>query len=672
MCGIFGFFDTFGVDCPPEDLLGRMARTLRHRGPDDSGFFSESGVGLGCSRLAIVDLETGRQPLANETGRLRLVCNGEIYNADSLRKELEGTHGFRTRSDSEVVLHLYEESGSGALDRLEGMFGLALWDSDRRRLLLARDRAGEKPMFFAMRQGVLYFASEISALRQVEDVGTELDPAALRLYLTLGYFPSPWTPYKGVRKLGAGTFAVIEDGWSSPRISTYWSLRPHALAGATEAAPMSEAEAARLLREKLSASVARQLMADVPVGVALSGGIDSGFIASIMASRSPEPIDTFTVSFSDPSYDEGDAASKLARSLGAVHHVARADSDSLARALGQLARHLDEPLGDPAVLPTFLLAEEARRHVKVLLGGEGADELFGGYPTYLGHRLASGYSRWPRLLRQGVVRPLVEGWPASERKVSIDFLLKRFVRAAERPMLERHVSWFGALSPEDAARLPGPLLRDDIVGSGGPDAVAVLRELAGEDGEWGGAELEKLLYLDFLTYLGEGLLTKLDRVAMACSVENRSPYLDREVVELAARLPLGFKVRGLETKRVLRMAARPRVPEELIRRRKRGLSVPLARLFRCELKELLRVELDRRRLDREGLLDGEAVNRLVDEHQSRSADRSRALWTVLALVLWYRHQALGRERESAAAASGTSSVFPSERAVLAGRSASAG
>jgi len=319
------------------------------------------------------------------------------------------------------------------------------------------------------------------------------------------------------------------------------------------------------------------------------------------------------------------------------------------------------------VLPTFLLAEEARRHVKVLLGGEGADELFGGYPTYLGHRLALGYSRWPRFLRQGVLRGLVEAWPASERKVSIEFLLKRFVRAAERPTLERHVSWFGALPPEDGARLAGPRLREDPEG---PDAVSIFRRLLGDEADWGDANVEKLLYLDFLTYLGEGLLTKLDRVAMACSVESRSPYLDREVVELAARLPLSFKVRGLETKRILRMAARSQVPGELIRRRKRGLSVPLARMFRVELKELLREELDRKALDREGLLDGEGVNRLVDEHQSSSADRSRALWNVLSLVLWYRHQALGRERELAA--SGASALLSFARSDLAARGTRAG
>jgi asparagine synthase (glutamine-hydrolysing) len=540
------------------------------------------------------------------------------------------------------------------------MFGLALWDSRRRRLLLARDRAGEKPVFYVMREGVFYFASEISALRQVDGVGAEVDPQAIRVYLTLGYFPSPWTPYKGIRKLEPGTFAVIEHGWSSPKITTYWSLRPHTIEGVHGPAHLSEGEACRELRTLVEDAVERQLIADVPVGVALSGGIDSGFIATLMASRSSRPIHAFTVSFSEPSFDESADAATLARHLGAAHHVARADSNSLHEALERLAGHLDEPLGDPAVLPTFLLAKEAERHVKVLLGGEGADELFGGYPTYLGHHLVRAYRHWPRLLRERVVGPLIERWPVSEKKVSLEFLLKRFVRWADRPLLERHVSWFGALSPSDVERVAGPMIREDGCGAIEMEVINLLGERLGDSSEWGDAELERVLYLDFLTYLGEGLLTKLDRVAMACSVENRSPYLDRGIVEFAARLPLRLKVSGFRTKRILKMAARGRVPESLLRRRKRGLSVPLARLFRHELAGLLQAELAPRELDREGLLDGDSVRRLAEEHQSGLSDHSRALWTILALVSWYRRQARGRERESTAATA-RMMIVPSRR-----------
>jgi asparagine synthase (glutamine-hydrolysing) len=637
-----------------------MARTLRHRGPDEEGFFVEGPVGLGSRRLSIVDLKTGKQPLENETGAIRLVCNGEIYNAFDVRRELEGRHRFRTHSDAEVLIHLYEEMGLAFLDRVEGMFAVALWDGSKRRLLLARDRAGEKPLFHTTHRGICYFASELAALRQVEGVGTDIEPAAIRLYLSLGYFPSPWSPYKDIRKLDPGTMALFEESRPSPRFHTYWSLLSHAVAGATHPDRSGgEAAAAAALREMIEASVRRQRMSDVPVGVALSGGIDSGLIAAIAASQWHERVHTFTVSFSDQSYDESETASRVARRLGTIHHVARADRASLARALELLARHMDEPLADPAILPTYLLVEEARREVKVLLGGEGADELFAGYPTYIGHRFARGYRALPLALRRGVVRPIVEAVPSSDKGVTIDFLLKRFVRGADRPLLERHAAWFGVLSPEEAAALPGPLLAEDSAGPDSaasaaaaspraPSAVDTLRGFLGNESDWGTAELEKVLYLDFRTYLGEGLLTKLDRVSMTCSLETRSPYLSRELMEFAARLPIEWKLRGLATKRILKEAARPWVPRELLSRRKHGLSVPLAGMFRRELRELLLAELDPARLDREGLLRGEAVSAMVADHMSSRRDRARGLWAVLALVRWYRKQALERTRETAA------------------------
>jgi len=644
MCGIFGFF---ALQCsegpPPRALLDRMARTLHHRGPDEGGIFAEGPVALGSRRLSIVDLVTGRQPLHSEDGTIHLVCNGEIYNAPDLRRELEKGHTFRTRSDTEVILHLYEEVGTALFDRLEGMFAVALYDARAGRMILARDRAGEKPLFHAIHQGIFYFASELAALRQCEGLGRDLDPEALSLYLAFGYFPAPRTPYADIRKMGPGTMAIVERNATGPRISTYWSLRPHALAGAhpSDAGPRDEAHAARELRERIEASVRRQLMGDVPAGVALSGGLDSGWIATVAARCATERLHTFTVSFAEPSYDEGSAAAWLSRRLSTIHHVARADAGSIARAVEFLTGHMDEPLGDPAVLPTFLLAEEARRHVKVILGGEGADELFGGYPTYIGHRLAARYARWPAWLRERVVRPWIESWPQTERKVALPFLLKRFVQDAGRSPLERHVAWFGALPPEEAGAIAGPRLREGAVGREGGDPMRLLDSMLGDAGEWGDGDLERLLYLDFRTYLGEGLLTKIDRVCMSCSLESRSPYLARDVVEFAARLPIDWKIRGFATKRILRRAAAEAVPAQLVRRRKRGLSVPLAGLFRRELRGFLVEELEPARLDGEGLLNGAAVGRIVRDHLEGRVDRARALWMMLSLVRWYRHQVLG-------------------------------
>jgi asparagine synthase (glutamine-hydrolysing) len=329
----------------------------------------------------------------------------------------------------------------------------------------------------------------------------------------------------------------------------------------------------------------------------------------------------------------------LAERLGAIPHVVHADHAELERAFRTLAVHLDEPLGDPAVLPVFLLAEEARRHVKVILGGEGADELFGGYPTYPGHLAAAVYARWPQWLRTGIAEPLVNALRCSDRRVTLEFLLKRFVRHAARPVLERHAAWFGVLPPAEADALAGPLLR---ARPGRPDSVQVFADLLGNAAAWNDSELAQVMYLDAMTFLSEGLLTKMDRASMACSLENRSPYLGRDVVELAAGFPPGWKVRGLETKRILRAAARGVVPDEFLERRKRGLSVPLARMFRHELKSTLLDAFEPARLDREGLLDGRAVARLVADHLHRRADRSRSLWAMLSLVQWYRnHAALG-------------------------------
>ncbi len=624
MCGIFG---VLGAVQEPAFLLERMAASLRHRGPDDEGVWHEPGFGFGNRRLSIVDLAHGRQPLWNETGEVGLVCNGEIYNSDELRASLEPKHSFRTRTDVEVILHLYEDEGPEMLSRLEGMFALALWDRVRGRLLLARDRAGEKPLFYAQHHGVLYFASELRALFAAGPLSAEPSAVGLERYLTLGYFPAPDTPYAQVRKLAPGHRLLLTAGEQAGEGEPWWSLRPLAAAGARNPERVSFNDAAVTLRQLFAHSVTKQLMGEVPVGVALSGGIDSAWIARI--ARESGPLHTFTLAFEDPSFDESDAAGDLARRLATTHHRVNVGTRELMRAVTILGERMDEPLGDPAVLPTYLLAEAAVRDVKVLLGGEGADELFGGYPTYLGHRAVTLYRRVPRFLREGWLAPWIASWPASSKKVSLDFLLKRFVEAADQPALRRHALWFGLLPPQRARAMlatAAPRVNPD----------AVFERLLGDPLDFGGDLLPALLYLDFVTYLGEGLLTKLDRASMLASLECRAPYLSAPLVEMAARLPISYKVRGLTTKRVLRAAAARDLPAEWLRRRKRGLSVPLARLFREELAGWLESELDPKRVEREGLLRSSEVDRLRREHADGHVDRSRALWGVLSLVRWHR------------------------------------
>lgn len=636
MCGIFGFV---GAVSEPEMLLERMATSLVHRGPDDEGTWHAHDVGFGNRRLAIVDLAHGRQPIWNETNDLGLVCNGEIYNAEALRDELSARHRFRTRTDVEVILHLYEEHGVDCLERLEGMFALALWDRARGRMLLARDRAGEKPLFYARQGQALYFASELRALRTVPGLAREPDLDALEGYLTLGYFMAPDSPFAGVRKLPPGHRLWVSAATPGALPERWWDLRPHLAAGGRRREPSSlEAQAAEL-RSLFVASVRKQLMGEVPVGVALSGGIDSAWIAHTAQRCSEGPLHTFTLAFADRSFDESDAAADLADRLGTVHHAVRVGTDELRLAMGRVLACMDEPLGDPAVLPTYLLACAAVREVKVLLGGEGADELLAGYPTYLGHHAVTRYRKIPRLLRTALLEPLLDAWPASKKKVTIGFLLKRFVAAVDFDLLPRHELWFGLLPASRARRLLGR--SEPIVAR-----ASRFDSLVERIDDFGPDPLPALLYVDFTTYLGEGLLTKLDRASMLASLECRAPYLSAPLVEFAASLPVRSKLERLETKRVLRRAAALDLPASWLRRKKRGLSVPLARLFREELASWIDRELEPGRLRSEGLLDPTEVSRLLMAHRSGRQDCSRAIWGVLSLAHWHRQWILAEQPPS--------------------------
>lgn len=650
MCGIFGALATDSDRPVPGELFDRMGRTLFHRGPDEGGDFRSDDVAIGVRRLAIVDPQEGHQPLVSEDGVIRLVCNGEIYNHLDLRRELSARHTFRTHSDLEVLVHLYEELGLDFLTRVEGMFGVALWDGRERRLVLARDRMGEKPLFYGAVQGTTWFASELRALGQVPGLCAEVDGAALRTYLSLGYFPAPTTPWRGVRKLAPGTMLVMRPrgGEATPR--RWWSLRDHVIAGLRQPTDQTEAAATVTLREQITGSVQRQLRADAPVGVALSGGLDSGLVTVLAARYMEQPVSAFTVSFSDQSYDELDAARALVKETKARHVIIPATHEALIGALDGVARHMDEPLGDPAVLPTWLLVHEASKSVRVLLSGEGADELFGGYPTYFGAGASDAYARWPKWLTESVIRPLVNAFPRSEKKVPLDLLLRKFVDHARLPTVRRHLAWFYPISEERAGALAGPRLREPGRDVGAMVPLQIMDRLLGDPADWGPLDPTALMYLDARTYLGEGLLTKLDRIAMSASVESRAPFLGRDIVEMSTRLPLAWRAAGVNGKKILREAARPLVPPALLKRRKRGLSVPLATLFRHELRARLRDTLNSTDLNAEGLLDGAAVEALLARHLDGRADESRALWHVLMLVSW--HRAFGRGAGEGVAAPG--------------------
>jgi len=601
VCGIFGAVSLSGAPLRHPGCLGAMAAALEHRGPDGERIIGHDRARLGARRLAIMDLTTGDQPFESPDHTIWMICNGEIYNAPALRQEgKRAGYPFRSSGDIETIVPLYQRLGPDAVARLEGMFGLAVWDDARSRLVLARDRAGEKPLFWTEVAGELRFASEVQALLVYPDQPRRVNPEAVALYAALGYVPAPLTMIAGISKLPPAHQLVAER--SGVTLHRYWDAA--GLAAAVAASPRRDHPAA--LREVLLASVERELMSDVPVGVFTSGGLDSSLLAAAAARvMAGERIHTYSVKFVEPGYDESGYAEAVTHSIRTIHHVVTADGPALERAFEVVTRSLAEPMGDPAILPTFLLAEAAREHVKVVLSGEGADELFGGYPTYLGHKAAGLYRRLPG---RAALAGLVNRLPTSTGKVTFEFLLKELVAAAELPPLERHLTWFGAL---------------------GPDALTVAWASRLLERFPGGPSLNRLLWLDFLSYLPDNLLAKVDRGTMLASIEARAPYLDREVMELALPLASALKVRGFTSKAILKEAARGLVPRAVIRRRKRGLSVPVARWLTTGLAALAE-----RHLTAPRLFPGAPTARLLAEHRSGRRNHARKLWPLLMAELW--------------------------------------
>ena len=610
MCGICGIAAREGAD---PARLAAMSATLVHRGPDSDGTWLDGPVGLAARRLSIIDLETGDQPLTNEDGCVVVVQNGEIYNYRELRSELESQgHRFRTHGDTEVIAHLYEQHGERFAERLRGMFAAAIWDAKSRKLVLARDRFGIKPLYYRAAGGGLEFASELRALPR-----GEVDLDALEAFLAFNSVPAPLSILHGTCKLPPGHLLVWEGG--EPRLERY--ARPAPVA-ATDVRREPAAQLAEELRERLRDSVRAHLVADVPVGVLLSGGVDSCLLAAFAAELSGEPVRTFTIGFRERSYDETAAARLVSQRYGTDHRDLILQPDA-ALLLPALAEAFDEPFADSSALPTYLVSELAARDVKVALSGEGGDELFGGYETYAADLLAQRAGFAARL-----ARPLVERLPVSTAKASFDYRAKRFVRAAHLPPLERHHGWKEIFSPDARAELTGR--------ASGFDPVDGLRARYAETE--GADLLARLQDVDLGTYLVDDLLVKTDRASMAHSLEARVPFLDPAVADLALALPTRLKIRGLRKKVLLRKAAEPLLPAEIVRGRKRGFSIPAAAWLRGELEPFARDVLSADAIHRQGFFRPAAVTRLLDDHVAGREDLSRQLWGLLGFTLWHeRH-----------------------------------
>jgi asparagine synthase (glutamine-hydrolysing) len=618
VCGIAGLVALNGSDVDG-DALAAMTSALIHRGPDSGGSVIRGPVGLAARRLAIIDLEGGTQPLTNEDGRVHVVQNGEIYNHREIQARLEAAgHRFRTRSDTEAMAHLYEDRGVAFVEDLRGMFAVAIWDEREGRLVVARDRFGIKPLYYWHDGRHLGFASELKSLLRHPAFPRDVDLDALEAYLSSNAIPAPLTIFRAARKLGAGERLTWQPATGEIVVERYAEVRP---VTADQVRDGSEAELADELRARLRDSVRAHLISDVPVGVLLSGGIDSTALTALAAEESTERVKTFSIGFEERSYNELHLARLVAERYGTEHHelVVRPDAIEL---LPAIVDAFDEPFADSSALPTYLVSRLAASHVKVALSGEGGDELFGGYYTYVADLLAPRVAPIAR-----IARPFVERLPTSTAKVSFDYKAKRFVRAAHLPPLERHLGWKEIFSAAER----DALLRPDRRGS--LDPVSVYRTRYA--GSAGATPLARLQDVDIGVYLADDLLVKVDRASMAHSLETRVPFLDPVVAEFAMALPDRHKVRGFTQKRLLRDAVRPLLPDEVRKAKKQGFSIPLAAWIRGPLRPLVRDYLSADTLRRQGFLEPAVVERLVERHEAGQADLGRQIWNLLVFTLWY-------------------------------------
>jgi len=626
MCGILGFINLDPERQADQSTARAMAAAILHRGPDDEGFYFNRNVAMGMRRLSIIDLAGGHQPISNEDGSVWVVFNGEIYNYPELRERLlRRGHQLKTHSDTETLVHLYEDHGDDLVEHLNGMFAFALWDEGRQRLLIARDRMGEKPLYFTQTPQAFIFASELKSLVTHPQVERRINLLALRKYLQYEFVPSPHTMIEGVHKLRPGHRLIFENGrW---RDEPYWRLSYDA-----ERLKIGEEEAAEEFRRRLREAVRMRLVSDVPLGVLLSGGIDSSSVAAMACEAAAGRVKTFSIAFDEKSFDESSYARLVADHLGTEHFEKRFTERDMLDIVPEIPRLLDEPLGDGSLIPTYLVSRFTREHVTVALGGDGGDELLAGYPTYPAHRMADYYRALPGFLRNGLIEPLVARLPVSTDNLSFDFRAKRFVMGAALPAGTRHTVWMGSYT----AAQQQMLFRPDLLALHADDQV--FDEIRAYDHRNGLDVVEQMMALDSTHYMSECVLFKVDRASMAASLETRAPFLDHTLVEFLTRLPLDLKLRGQSGrwtgKYILKRAMRGVLPDDVIKRPKKGFGMPVAKWVKGELRPLVRDTLSPDRLRRRGLFNADYVQRLLDEHERGVSDHRKLIWTLLMFELW--------------------------------------
>lgn len=628
MCGICGMAASRGGPPISREVLKKMNDIITHRGPDEDGFFVNDKVGLASRRLSIIDLAGGTQPIANEDGSMKIVFNGEIYNYRELREFLEKHgHSFRTNSDTEAILHLFEEFGTDCIQHLDGIFAFAIWNEKKQELLLARDRMGIKPMYYThLPDFQLIFGSEMKSILANPAVKRKIDLISLNEYLSYEYVPTPRTIIQNVWRLEAGHYLLYNR--RGVEIHSYDNLTFRL---SESRPPVDWRDYSSALYDTLGSAVQRELVSDVPVGVLLSGGLDSSAIAALMTERYPGKVESFTIGFEEGSFDESKHARKVASHLGTTHNEMILTGRKAVELVGEISNFLDEPFADSSIIPTYLLSRFARQKVKVVLGGDGGDELFAGYPTVLSHRLIGYYENLvPWSVRAYVAPRIMDQFKVSFDNISLDFRLKRFLAGRGVPLLSRHQRWLGSFVDEEKSQLMQgwmkPVLRETYYQS-----YEYARECDAKE------PLNQVLFNDMKTYLEGDILYKVDRASMAASLEVRVPYLNREVVKFANDLPFGLKLHNFTGKFLLKKMIKGRLPDEIINRSKKGFNMPVAYWLSRDLNELLNDMLNKEFIERQGLFEHTFIQQLISDHLERRKDNRKLLWTLLMFQLWYQN-----------------------------------
>ncbi len=619
MCGIAGYFGAGN-----KDVLKKMTRELRHRGPNDEGLFTDGNVGLGHRRLSIIDLSlAGHQPMSNEDNNIVIVCNGEIYNFKELKKDLKKKHLFKSSTDIEIIIHLYEEAGEEVFKKIQGMFAIALYDKIKKKIILARDRMGKKPLYYGIFNNTLIFGSELKALLKHAAARKELDLKSLNKYLLYDYVPTPHSIFKNIFKLEPGHYLIYDGNKTVKKI--FWDITFNKLPNYKLQHPLIIEE----LDKKINRAVEARLISDVPLGVFLSGGIDSSTIAYYAQKNSKQKIKTYSIGFKEDTFDESDYARLVAKHLKTDHYEKRLRAKDSLELVPKIANLLDEPFADPSIVPTYLLCEFARERVTVALGGDGGDELFCGYDTFIAHRLADIYEKIPLFIRKSAVEKIALKLPVSFNNLSFDFKAKKFIAGFYGEKKYRYQRWLGSFD----RKLKANLFTEDIWHE-------LKKENEFEDIDNYLANLNErndynqLIYLYLKTYMMDEMLVKVDRASMFNALEVRTPFLDTAVVDFVNSLPINLKLHKFTTKYILKELMKDKLPREIIYRKKKGFGIPVARWLSSDLKYLTLELLNRDKIENQGLFNFQCVNKLLSEHFARRADNRKYIWNLLIFQIW--------------------------------------